>query len=231
MTQMQVKWLALGLALAIGWACAGVTQANEIAISDDGREIRLNGDGSWVQLDRDRFATTASGERVRLKPDGSWVRVGASQAAGESSPAVSDAGPASTTSSQDASLYLAKVEILKKQIKRAKSVHAETRTIYHLQVHNDSDKAIQLGGDLAASLTAGSSSGAQYPITSVAFDGAIVAPGQRSTLRITAAGSPQWFGIKSMNLEVAALALGNTYPRVLMKSMDDVERRLVDNFD
>lgn len=49
--------------------------ADEIVLSDDGREVRIKQDGSWEFVSDDRFATTRDGERVRLKFDGSWERI------------------------------------------------------------------------------------------------------------------------------------------------------------
>ncbi|MFA7553562.1 MAG: hypothetical protein WCY88_04875 [Spongiibacteraceae bacterium] len=50
----------------------GLYAAQDV-ISDDGREVQLNEDGSWVYKSSDRFANTKDGRRVRLKEDGSWV--------------------------------------------------------------------------------------------------------------------------------------------------------------
>lgn len=49
--------------------------ANEVVVSDDGREVMLNADGTWEFVSEDRFATTKDGSRVRLRKDGSWQRM------------------------------------------------------------------------------------------------------------------------------------------------------------
>lgn len=206
-------------------------QADEVVISDDGRQIQLSGDGSWVQLSKDRYATNAAGQRVRLKADGTWTIIDDDElAAMLERPSVSPQRPLSPlTAASESTLFLARVEILKRRIKRAKSVHAETNTVYHLQVLNDSTEHIQLTAGLKNVLRARSSSGGEYPIESVAFDKASVAPGERSDIQVVAKGAPQWFGVKYMVLEVAAGALGNRQQRILSKSMDDVEKRSVDS--
>ena len=209
--------------LSAAWVCA-----EEIVISDDGRQIQLNGDGSWVQLSADRYAINAAGERIRLKPDGTWSVLGDQALAPSRSNPASPSGANSLAVIQT-TLFLAKVEILKRRIKRAKSVHAETSSIYHLRVINDGATDIQLDASLADKLVARSSSGEVFPISAVEFEDPVIVAGQQATIRIEAEGSPQWFGVKTMVLEVAANALGNSQPRLLNKSMDDVERRSVDN--
>ena len=202
--------------------------AEEIVISDDGRQIQLNGDGSWVQLSADRYAINAAGERIRLKPDGTWSVLG-EQVLSPSRSNVTPLSGANSLAAVQSTLFLAKVEILKRRIKRAESVHAETRSIYYLRVINDGATDIRVDASLADKLVARSSSGMVFPISSVEFEDAVIVTGQHATIRIEAEGSPQWFGVKTMVLEVAPNALGNSQTRLLNKSMDDVERRSVDN--
>jgi hypothetical protein len=199
--------------------------AAEVVISDDGRQIQLNGDGTWVQLSKDRYANNAAGQRVRLKPDGTWSLLGDVTA----SVAQTNAPLTSMTAALESTLFLAKVEILRHRIKRAKSVHAATRSIYHLQVVNDSQTDVELDDTLASKLTARSSSGAQFAIEEVTFSTSRIKPGERGVIQIVADGSPKWFGVKAMMLEVAPGALGNRQARVLSKSMNDVEKREVDD--
>jgi|SaaInlStandDraft_1057018.scaffolds.fasta_scaffold120189_2 hypothetical protein len=56
--------------LILGWSVNAI--AAEDVVSDDGREVRLNEDGTWSLLSRDRFATTPDGRRIRLMTDGRW---------------------------------------------------------------------------------------------------------------------------------------------------------------
>ena len=49
--------------------------ADTVVLSDDGREVKLNDDGSWEFVSEDRFATTEDGERIRLRADGRWEPV------------------------------------------------------------------------------------------------------------------------------------------------------------
>jgi len=202
--------------------------SDEIVISDDGRQIQLNSDGSWVQLSRDRYATNAAGERVRLRPDGRWGVLAQDQDQGQNQADASSSAQTPMIAAGESVLFLAKVEILKRRIKRAKSVHAQTNTVYHLQIRNDSSEVIELGDDLAASLTARSSSGRVYTIESVSYDDDIIEPGEQAGVRVVAAGSPTWFGVKFLSLEIAAGALGNAQKRVLSKNMNDIKKVSVD---
>ncbi len=214
------------------WVCVPMQGlAQEVVVSDDGRHIQLNGDGTWIQLSQDRFATNAAGERIRLMPNGTWTRMLEDpqplRGATHSNATVS---PAGVPLLSEATLHLARVEILRRKIKRAKSIHAETRTLFHVNVDNHRAGELQLSGIMPEQFKAMSSAGGVFEILSVQVDEPRVAPGEQAWVRVEAAGSPDWFGVKYLQLEVAAGALGNERARLLSKSMDDVERRSVDQF-
>lgn len=200
--------------------------AAEVVISDDGRQIQINGDGTWVQLSKDRYATNADGQRIRLKPDGTWSLLGD----------VTSPDPSGQTAltpisaALESTLFLSKVEILKRRIERAKSTHAQVRTVYHLEVVNDSPADITLDDSLSTKLLPGSSSGAEFEVISVSYPTGLIKPGERETIEVVADGAPRWFGVKAMTLEVPAGVLGNRQSRVLSKIMSDVERRNVEDF-
>lgn len=217
------KWMLLGAFLLL----LGVSvSAAEVVISDDGRQIQINGDGTWVQLSKDRYAINAAGERIRLKPDGTWSLLS------DAKPANGQAPVALTpiSAALESTLFLSKVEILKRRIERAKSTHAEVRSVYYLQVVNDSPADITLDNSLSTKLLPGSSSGAEFEVISVSFPTGLIKPGERETIEVVADGAPRWFGVKAMTLEVTAGALGNRQSRVLSKMMSDVDRRDVDDF-
>ena len=196
-------------------------------VSDDGRQIQLNADGTWVQVARDRFATTATGERVRLRPDGTWsiVRV-------EDAPAVArqDAAPVTRQLVEEPALFLSHAEIQRLTRKRAKSKHAETRMLFTVEVRNDSPETVALGGDLQASLAVRDSRGGGYEVLSAAPATRSLAPGAQTQVAVVAADAPRWFGIKYLSVEVARGALGNAQRRILSKNMDEVVRRDVEAF-
>lgn len=208
---------------------AVAAHAEEVVISDDGRQIQLKGDGTWVQLSRDRFATNAQGQRIRLKADGTWTLMTEVEASSlTQTPASAPLTPIQAAS--ESTLHLANVEILRRKIKRSKSVHAEIRTRYHVSVLNDSNSTIDLSGRLDRMLKARSSSGGTFEILGVNAEVAQLAPGERANIVVEAEGAPQWFGVKYMQLEVAAGALGNSDRRILSKSMAEVKKRSVERF-
>lgn len=214
--------------------CCGVTlAADEVVVSDDGRQIRLNGDGTWVQLSQDRFATRTDGERVRLKPDGTWTIVRQDQAdivpATPSTPSAA-LDPAPALLSSDNTLYLSRVQIERRRIKRAKSIHADTRMVFHVRIVNESDTDLELRPDARNGLVVRSSRGVEYPVEALSFNETRIAPGARGDAVVVASGAPQWFGVKFLSLEVAANTFGNATPRVLSKNMNEVERKEVDSF-
>lgn len=55
---------------------AMATQADQIIINGDGREILLKDDGSWQYASDDIYVDTKDGQRVVLTPDGRWQPVG-----------------------------------------------------------------------------------------------------------------------------------------------------------
>lgn len=227
MIRQGLSAVVLCLVGVFGAQAALSANAEEVVISDDGRQIQLKGDGTWVQLSRDRFAINSAGQRVRLKADGTWTLMSDVEAAAR--PQAQAAAPLTPIqAASESTLHLAKVEILRRKIKRAKSIHAETRTVYHVGVLNDSNSTIDLTGRLERMLTARSSAGGRFEILAVDVEVEQLSPGERANIRVEAAGAPQWFGVKYMQLEVAAGALGNSDRRILSKSMDEVEKRSVD---
>ena len=217
--------------------------AAETVITDDGERVRLQDDGTWVILSEDRYATMPDGSRVRLRPDGTWVPMrqdspteqaqASAPLAGESqagTPPVA-AGPARAGEARGVSLTLNSVEILRREIQRAKSSHAEVRTVYTLEVTNEGEDALALGDAGVDAFAASSSRGLKMPIETVRTDVATLAPGERGQVRIAALGAPRWFGTKYMSLEVKPGAFGAGPGRILSKNMEDVKRREVDSFE
>ena len=211
---------ALRVGALLGLATLPVAAA-EVVIDSDGRQVQLNGDGTWTLLSKDRFATNAAGQRIRLRADGTWAVVDAGATPAQAPPIRAQA---------DVSLYLARVEIQRKRLKRPKGSHAETRTIYTLRVMNNSARELELPSALAEHLTATSSRGADYPIESVALPGAHLDPGAAADIHVVAVGSPQWFGIKHIALEIAPGTFGAAPRQRLQKSIDEVVRTDVDTF-
>lgn len=215
--------LCVCIRYSVALACLSLSSVNasEVVISDDGRQIRLNDDGTWAQISQDRFATTLAGERVRLRPDGSWNYVH------DASPPASSVKAPGPVIEDEAVLFLKSVEILRREIKRAKSTHAETRMRYTIQIDNVTEEDVSV--DKSARFSAGSNRGGSYETLEV-FGADRVAAGASGEVVVIVDGSPVWFGTKYLSLEVPANAIGNSVQRMLNKRMDEVRRISVDNF-
>ena len=197
--------------------------AEEVVVSDDGRQIRLNDDGTWVQVSQDRFATNAQGQRIRLRADGSWNVISAS-----SEDIVRSGAIPNTASLQDEPvIFLKNVEILRREIKRAKSTHAETRMRYTIGVDNKTEQTVAL--DLTGPFEATTNRGGEYPLLSADGPSQVLA-GQQAEVVVVVEDSPAWFGVKFLSLEVPAKAIGNAGARLLNKNMNEVKRINVDDF-
>lgn len=227
--------------------------AEEIVIADDGSEILLNSDGSWVQLSRDRFATSKAGKRIRLSPNGQWQEIKERTSSDfdrsrKTVKPIPDSNTEAINQTQqidnlDQSLVksraqdsaniktlLDKVEILTIETETLKSRRIDTRTVYHLAIYNNGSSNITLNTTDAQKLTALTSRGRKLKILSVEFDQNDMAPGKSAKATITADGSPRFFGTKFMALEIEANTFGNSPKQVLSKNMDQVIRRKVDIF-
>jgi len=105
----------------------GAHSADKKLITDDGREVLLKDDGSWIFRSTDRFANTDDGRRVRLKQDGSWHYV--KNKAMKSTTKTQTPGPV---------IKLEKVIIEKYERKALKNTRVKTRTVFYLQLENTS---------------------------------------------------------------------------------------------
>jgi len=203
--------------------------AGEYVISDDGQQILLNDDGSWVQVSKDRFATTISGQRIRLKPDGSWDIMkkldGDKQANNKTAQTQS---LQAITNNENVGILLNKVEILKKKTKTLKSKRIDTRTVFHLTIINQGNENLLFDSLPLKAFTARSSGSDIFKILSAKADVTQLKPTERTTLVIVTNGSPKWFGVKYLNIELAKNAIGNSSARILSKNIDDVIVRTVE---
>ena len=197
--------------------------AEEVVVSDDGRQIRLNDDGTWVQVSQDRFATNAQGQRIRLRADGSWNVMSTSP----EDIARSDGGQNVASLVDEPVIFLKTVEILRREIKRAKSKHAETRMRYTIGVDNKTTETISL--DLTVPFEATTNRGGDFPLLSADGPRQVLA-GQQAEVIVVVEDSPAWFGVKFLSLEVPAQAIGNAGARLLNKNMNEVKRLNVESF-
>ncbi len=197
------------------------SNADEIVLSDDGREVRLKDDGSWEFVSDDKFATTQDGERIRLKSDGSWEQV------------EDDRNwitvPAATTSfSKDkvteGSIQLEITEVIIESVRtrQQKNTRLRSQVVTRINVVSTETQAFTLQ---RSDISLSDSRGKQYEIVSIEPERIQVAPDAPVEVRIIADDSPKWWGVKFFEYEIAPGVLGNTQSIELTRSMNEVLKR------
>lgn len=230
--------------IALGVFSAQILAAEDV-ISDDGREVRLNDDGTWSFLSRDRYATTIDGRRIRLIPDGRWeITTDDVTVIEERTQTTKDSanGVAATTqvtrkivrqssnAGGNSSILLTRVDILKKKTKTHKSTKADTRTAFYVQVANHSKNPIALNQALKSSLKASDSKGRQYDTLLLRYKGDQIASGSSKQIIVLIDGAPRWYGVKNMNLKIDANTFGDNSSILLSKNMNDIDTKIVEDF-
>ena len=183
-------------------------------ITDDGREVQLNDDGSWAFRSNDRFASTSDGRRIRLKEDGSW------QYAKDAPPV-----PHKNTQTQNQAIKLEKIVIEKHVKKGIKNTRVKTQTVFYLKL-DSSKQANALSSSTDTSLIeVKDNNGKSYPVISVK-------PGSAGGVIIRAEKSP---GIlddaRMMEITLKAGAFDNRSPVTLNMRVVDFYREDVDGFE
>jgi hypothetical protein len=197
--------------------------AEQDVISDDGREVLLRDDGSWVFLSTDRYANTADGRRVRLKADGSWEYVG-------NAPMQSEQQVRTTTTD----VRLQKVEIENHEEKSFKNVRVTSQTVFYLDINVSplAEKAITISDADLPRIQVQDDKGKTYPVLSVSPNPLTLKPDSKQTIEIRADGAPSWLrGVKSMQIELPTGMMGNGTPIRLEERVDDMEKKKVDAFE
>ncbi len=201
--------------LCLPWA----TDA-EVVLSDDGREVRLNDDGSWTFVSNDRFATSDDGRRIRLKSDGSWETVEDDNRWVQSTniPQRED-----RVKAEGIEVALSGWRIESERDRRKKNTTLRTQMVIELSVTGSDD----LLGLSTRQLKVSDNRGRVYPVTHISraeelADGV-------SRIRLIAEGAPRWFGTKFFRLELPAGALGLERGALLTKIMADVQEADVES--
>jgi len=214
----------LMFSLFIGPALYGA----ESVVSDDGREVQLEDDGSWHYKTSDRFATTAEGKRVRLKDDGSWSYTGEITAPKR---ALEDQV---FVEAQSLAVVLTDLVIETYRSKKSESHKAsrkQTQTVFHVSFSVAADAANSVAIALeTTSFSVEDSDGREYPIISVAPLAATISPGDEFTVVVRADGSPHWWTTKSMSLIMHKGSLAGSERFVLTHSMSSAKKKSVQGF-
>jgi len=198
--------------------------AQQTVLSDDGREVRLNDDGTWEFLSNDRFATTQSGERIRLLEDGSWkVDEGEDKWVAIATSALRLSKD--TAATDLASLRLNEVTIESARETQQKNTRLRSQIVFALELSANSES--DAGGNYQPRVehfSISDSRGRRYPIKLLQPALLDLALGEAQTLTLVAEGSPRWWGVKFFRLEVISGDLLGDEPVSLTKSMAEVVR-------
>ncbi len=187
---------------------------NQLLITDDGREVLLNDDGSWTFRSSDRFASSHDGRRIRLKEDGSW------QYADDAPPS-----PREKAQISNPEIKLEKVIIEKFAKKGFKNTRVKTQTVFYVQL-NDSSliKATSSDSDISL-IEIKDNNGKNYPVISIKPDTA-------NSIIIRAKKSPTILDdARSMEITLKAGLFGIKSPVTLSRRIVDFDKKDVDGFD
>ncbi|MFT7305321.1 MAG: hypothetical protein ACI9P7_000581 [Candidatus Azotimanducaceae bacterium] len=195
--------------------------AQEVVLSDDGREVRLSDDGTWEFLSNDRFATTQNGERIRLLEDGSWqVDEGEDKWVAIATSALRLSKDTATTDL--ASIRLREVTIESARETQQKNTRLRSQIIFALEL-----SSTDAGGEYQPKVEhfrISDSRGRHYPVKRLRPALLGLSPGETQTLTLVADGSPRWWGVKFFRLEVISGELMGNESVSLTKSMAEVVR-------
>ena len=199
------------------------SSADQKVITDDGREVLLKGDGTWIFRSTDRFANTEDGQRVRLKQDGSWQYVG-------NAPVVTQEHVRSTL--LDIKLQTVVIERHEKKVQ--KNVRLRTQTVFYVnlglsaQAKND----ISITKNDVSHIEVNDNNGKTYPVLSIHPAPVVLKPGSDTTMVIRADGSPLWLDeVKSMSVIFKPEIYGIQQPVTLSRDVDDFEEKKVAGFE
>jgi len=197
--------------------------ADQQVITDDGREVLLKEDGTWVFRSTDRFANTEDGQRVRLKQDGSWQHVG-------NAPVASVEHVRSTL----LDIKLQKVVIERHEKKVQKNVRLKTQTVFHVNLGLSAwaKNNISITNNDVSHIEVNDNNGKTYPVLSIHPAPVVLKPESDTTMVIRADGSPLWLDdVKSMSVIFKPEIYGLQQPVTLSRDVDDFEKKKVSGFE
>jgi len=196
--------------------------ADQEVLTEDGREVLLKEDGTWVFRSTDRYANTKDGSRIRLKNDNTWEYIG-------KAPLTSKQQVRSTT--LDIKLKKVVVETHKEKIH--KNVRIETQTVFYLNVNLDPVARNNVSANSADihNIKVRDNKGNNYPVLSIYPESINLAPGSEQLVTIRAEGFPGVFSDAS-SIEIELLPgifkLGDSV--ILSQRINNIEKVRVKEF-
>ena len=203
--------------------CSNTLRADQDVITDDGREVLLRADGTWVFRSTDRFANTEDGKRIRLKADGSWQYIG-------NAPLISKDQVKTT----ELGITLLKTVIEKHEVKVQKNKRLKTQTVFYLNLELSplavSNIAIHKNDTSGIEVT--DNNGKIYTVLSIQPGTTALEPGSNMTVAVRVDESPTWLdNAKSMEILFKPEIFGIQEPIKLSQKINDFEEVDVDGFE
>ncbi|MBV1876253.1 MAG: hypothetical protein KUG79_01300 [Pseudomonadales bacterium] len=218
-TIIGVSFILLATTLSAGNKSA----ENKVGISDDGREVQLNQDGSWEYISQDRFATTTDGKRVRLKPNGEWQPIKQTEAIQyRQAQRRAFSRDALVVEESSVTLELSQIVIESWREKVHKGKRIKSQILFYVEVTAEDNNAQQWDFNDLGAFSASDNRDRDYPILSVSPASLSMTGKNTQKLVISAHGAPRWWGLKSMQLTIRAGTFNNTKPLILSKIMSEV---------
>ncbi|MDA0978867.1 MAG: hypothetical protein O3B72_09935 [Proteobacteria bacterium] len=191
-----------------------------MALSDDGREIRLNPDGTWEYESQDRYATLPSGERIRLKADGRWETVAADSAWAAPLVSATTAAGRQDISRVSSQLTLVLGDFVIETVRSTQ--HKNTRVKSQMLIEIRSEGTVSGSPSIEPqSISLQDSRGRSYEILAIAW--------RDNVLMIRADDAPRWWGVKYFQLTLPGGAFGSAGDIQLVKNMSEVVREEVES--
>jgi len=200
-----------------------VMSADQQVITDDGREVLLKGDGTWVFRSTDRFANTDDGQRVQLKQDGSWQYVG-------NAPMATEEHVRSTL----LDIKLQKIVIERHEKKVQKNIRLRTQTVFYLNLGLSplAKNNISITKNDVTHIEVNDNNGKTYPVLSIHPAPVVLKPGSDTTIVIRADRSPLLLDdVKSMSVIFKPEIYGIQQRVTLSRGVDDFEQKKVSGFE
>jgi hypothetical protein len=197
--------------------------AGRQVITDDGREVLLNENGTWEFRSNDRFANTEDGRRVRLKDDGSWQYVGNAPMATKTEV---------RTNELEIKLQRAVIEVHEQRVQKNTRVKSQTVFYLDLKLSPLAERSIKINNTDVELITIKDNRRRVYPVLSIQPSPATIEPYSETMLVIRADGSPQWWkSVKTMELVFNTGIFGIREPITLSQNVDEIEKKKVDKFE
>jgi len=209
------------------FSASQVLSAEQEAISDDGREVLLKDDGTWVFRSNDRFANTRDGRRVRLRADGGWQYVDTGLAN-----ALLSSKQQLKTTQIDIKLDKIVIETYEKKIQKNRRVKSQTVFFLDLASSPQAQQNITVRKDHISKIKVSDSNGRDYPLLSIQPAPTTLKPGSQTRIAVRVDGSPQWWkDVESMEIAFQPGVFGLQDPVSLMQNVDDIDIQKVSGFE